>query len=152
MRNRPNATMPAHPVPPLVRRLVHQEFLMRGSRDSRIVCFICLSRYRLSGEASTSAQLFSGFSPGRGQCNHLLRTQVNFLEKEQQGTPWPQLPHTLETISTPPHSLEKKNQSPHPERGKRQKKIIRASRSCHCLEPLQSLPRNTMKKTWDLPS
>jgi hypothetical protein len=38
---------------------------------------------------------------------------VDFLEKEQQGTPWPELPHTLETISTPPPiTWEKKPESP----------------------------------------
>ena len=32
------------------------------------------------------AQLFNDVLEGRGECSHLLRTQVDFLEKEQQGT------------------------------------------------------------------
>lgn len=37
-------------------------------------------------EALALAQLFNDLLGGRGECNHLLRTQVDFLEKEQQGT------------------------------------------------------------------
>ena len=56
------------------------------------------------------------------------RTQVDFLEKEQQGTPWTELPHALGTIYSPPRSLEQRNPNPHPESEERGNiRILRAS-------------------------
>lgn len=65
---------------------------------------------------------------------------MDFLEKEQLGTPWTELPHALGTIYSPPWSLEKRNQNPHLERAEGGKgRIVRASK-CFCwLGPLQVL-------------
>ena len=73
-----------------------------------------------SGEALALAQLFNDLLEGRGERTHLLRTQVDFLEKEQQGTPWTEMPHILGTIYSPPRSLEKRNPNALPESEERE--------------------------------